>query len=507
MSSSVVKSDITDINMEVERKINMTAALFPFVCGICYEKFNKIDVYYLHLQAHNQNTSECFHICNDSENRTQTGSKLNDDRNIFQCGSCSKPFFSICTLHKHMIDVYDIGSYEFDQNSNTAFPKGEMHKNACFRHEVHLENGISQADIEAGDNDLENEAKVECQETVDNDSGTNITQLKEQTLPVSGKTKRKIKEHKNEIKQKEAKRKKSKEEIEPKEPNVADNETPLKRSRGKQPTPVTKSATKKSKSKRTCIISEVSLKLDKSDIKPLRSKALKTSKQSKEEKGSKKTKKRENKDQTKAIIEGQNKVKEKHIASVHDWNVENIHANNGINADSEDVKSITDVKSSPMSDKENGKEDTAVKDEDINSDLNYVTIKCEVFDKDIKDTDEKKVQVRKKRQKIDKANDGDTVIEKKKSKKYFYTCNICGKTMGLSHKKRHNAIHAAAIEGKPKQEYETCDICGKSIVKAGFKLHQALHSDDRPYLCDRCPKSFKLKSNLHHHKQVIAFIS
>ena len=505
MAKADDEGDMANIDCEVVKKINTTATLFPFVCGICYEKFNKIDVFYLHLQAHNQNTSDCFHICNDSKNRTQNGSHLNDVRSIFQCGSCLKPFFSICTLHKHMIDVYDIGSYEFDQNSNTAFPKGELHgNNVCLRNEVRLGSDISQADLEAGDNHLGNKAKQESQEIVD--SGTSIAHLKEQTLSTR-KTRKKIKEkHRSENESKETTRKKPKEELkhenEPKETTVS--EMPLRRSRGRPPKPNSTTNSKTKESPNSKIISntcEVLIKLEESDVKPLRSKALKTAENSKIEKEceSKKTK-RKNKGKRKAKKEMLNKVKEELITG-------NIH--NDIGADSDKAKACIDKKSSQETAnhaEEKGDKYTSINQVYIENDLINV-VKIDSERKDIenemkKTTEVKKVQVRKKKRKNGKDDDGLTLMEKKKLKKYFYTCNICNKTMGLSHKKRHNAIHAAAIEGKPKQDYETCDICGKSIVKSGLKLHQALHSEDRPYLCDRCPKSFKLKSNLHHHKQV-----
>ena len=446
MTSSTTKVDDKGSSMEVERKINMTATLFPFVCGICYEKFNKIDMFYLHLQAHDQSTSDCFHVCNDHRNGNQTGSKLNEDKNIFQCGSCAKPFFSICTLHKHMIDVYDVGSYEFDQSSNTAFPKGESHGNNCLRHEIQLENGISQPDIEGGVIEFENENKVEHKETIINDSGRS-----NETLSRKGR-KRREEEHGSENKQKVTKRKESR------------------------------------NAKRSSEVSVKSeLKVDKSGIASGRPKTLKTQNNSKQQKHGKKSKKKElnieSEEQNTNVIGEIN-------ASVNEVNVENTHA---VNANSEEVNSNIDSI-------------IIVKEENVNSDLIEANIRCEGIEKELMNAYyDKKIHEKKNRKNTDSLNDEEFFIAKKKPKKYFYTCDICGKTMGLSHKKRHIAIHIFATEGKPLPEFETCDICGKSVARTGLKMHQALHSDDRPYLCDRCPKSFKLKSNLHHHKQVSLF--
>ena len=452
MTSSTTKVDDTSISMEVEGKINMTATLFPFVCGICYEKFNKIDMFYLHLQAHDQSMSDCFHICNDPRNENQIGSKLNEDKNIFQCGSCAKPFFSICTLHKHMIDVYDVGSYEFDQSSNTAFPKGEPHGNNCLRHEIQLENGISQPDIEGGVIEFEKETKVEHKETIVNDSGRSNSSLKD-ILPRKGRKKREEK-HGSENEQKVTKRKESR------------------------------------NAKRTSEVSVKSeLKVDKSGIASVRPKTLKTQNNSKQQKHGKKSKKKELNIESEEQSTKFNVIGEIN-ASIKEVNVENTHA---VNANSEEVNSNIDSI-------------IIVKEENVNSDLIEANIRCEGIEKELMDAYyDKKIHEKKTRKNTDSLNDQEFFIAKKKPKKYFYTCDICGKTMGLSHKKRHIAIHIFATEGKPLPEFETCDICGKTVARTGLKMHQALHSDDRPYLCDRCPKSFKLKSNLHHHKQVSLF--
>uniref|UniRef100_A0A1I8PFN3 C2H2-type domain-containing protein n=1 Tax=Stomoxys calcitrans TaxID=35570 RepID=A0A1I8PFN3_STOCA len=45
-----------------------------------------------------------------------------------------------------------------------------------------------------------------------------------------------------------------------------------------------------------------------------------------------------------------------------------------------------------------------------------------------------------------------------------------------------------------------CQVCGKCLTTAGIlKTHMLLHQDDRPYSCDQCGKSFKIKAQYKTH--------
>lgn len=46
-----------------------------------------------------------------------------------------------------------------------------------------------------------------------------------------------------------------------------------------------------------------------------------------------------------------------------------------------------------------------------------------------------------------------------------------------------------------------CTQCGKVFdYFAGLIAHQKSHSDERPFACDRCPNTFKVKTQLEKHK-------
>jgi len=50
---------------------------------------------------------------------------------------------------------------------------------------------------------------------------------------------------------------------------------------------------------------------------------------------------------------------------------------------------------------------------------------------------------------------------------------------------------------------ETCNICLKKFTNlSNFKYHLSHHSDERNYICDECPKSYKTKIDLLQHKRV-----
>lgn len=471
---------------EVLEKMNTVATLFPFVCGICYEKFNKIDIFYLHLQAHNQNTSHCFHICDYSQEGDQGSLDPKAARNIFRCGSCSKTFFSICTLHKHMQDIYDQGSYEFDQNTNTAFPRREV-GSTCSVRDSSVVDGLSKSDLEVSkellceNSTLEgtyiDNTKIRNAKLKQSGSNTNKSRKKPENktteiMPVLDKESA---ETNNEAKcETNVNSKLSKQGI------AAESVNHVKRPRGRPPKNRNHIA-KGSSSQNSKVKFKASAPLINSEMnydKQSKSKAIKLGRLS-ENQRKKRTEKKHSKDKS------DKKVEEKLEESQKKTDLKHTQENDNL------VKVYKD--------KNVQETDT------VNGEQTHTKIRSKSEEKNAEtqtDTDSMKENVRKKRKKhSEDQNDGST--ETKKVKKYFYTCDICNKTMGLSHKKRHNAIHAAAMEGKPKhQDFETCDICGKSVVKAGLKLHQALHSEDRPYLCDRCPKAFKLKSNLHHHKQI-----
>ena len=470
-------------------RISATATLFPFVCGICYEKFNKIDVYYLHLQAHNQNTSDCFHICYEKRNKAIHGIP-EAGRNIFQCGSCSKTFFSICTLHKHMQDIYDQGSYEFDHSINTAFPKGSR-GNTCLTNSSNDDlpktefenitmNGQTSVDDEVPDNLEQNPiAKGEFAESETTDNNKMEINGKDENKKPQG-SDLLVKHYADYF---DAIEKNWKTDCDPKGTRKIRRGRPRKNSNSNENSSNVPKAKSTKRSTR---------KNDSVDIQSDHGKVSKSKKGTKVKVQDKKKKQKNTGNKTSKSECEKRDALDTHLEIVIDRDEQNYDP---VKPDTLHATEIGDQKELDTSDK-------------VEADVEK---KCKKLKSEQKDPSSKsnadssitKVKSKRKRNKRTANENNDGIVENKRVKKYFYTCNICNKTMGLSHKKRHHAIHAAEMEGEPKpQEFETCDMCGKTVVKAGLKLHQSLHSDVRRYLCDQCPKAFKLKSNLHHHKKI-----
>ncbi|XP_041353132.1 zinc finger protein 235-like isoform X1 [Gigantopelta aegis] len=98
------------------------------------------------------------------------------------------------------------------------------------------------------------------------------------------------------------------------------------------------------------------------------------------------------------------------------------------------------------------------------------------------------------------------------SKKYQtpHTCHICGwDATSPCALKRHMRVHEPkAIKGDNvtveitnmyKEGVIQCPVCDERFSKYYIKNHMKIHSNDRPYCCDICDKSFVYKSSLASH--------
>ncbi|KAL4222408.1 hypothetical protein ACF0H5_018447 [Mactra antiquata] len=103
-------------SIESDKDVSITSS--PLMCGVCEEKFVKLDVFLLHVASHNTLYNKYLHVC---ESNTETFHSISD-RSVYKCRTCCEQFSSICLLHNHIVHNSDIGSYIFDHTKNTAYP-------------------------------------------------------------------------------------------------------------------------------------------------------------------------------------------------------------------------------------------------------------------------------------------------------------------------------------------------------------------------------------------------
>ncbi|CRK99782.1 CLUMA_CG013090, isoform A [Clunio marinus] len=75
-------------------------------------------------------------------------------------------------------------------------------------------------------------------------------------------------------------------------------------------------------------------------------------------------------------------------------------------------------------------------------------------------------------------------------------CEVCGKAISRLDYDRHMKTHK-------EKRVEVCNICFKAFTNlSNYKYHLAHHSNERPWLCNECPKNYKTKIDLLQHQRV-----
>ncbi|XP_060571172.1 zinc finger protein 85-like isoform X3 [Ruditapes philippinarum] len=88
--------------------------IFPFVCGICNEKFKSLSVYFKHISVH-EKMNTFLHCCDKS------AASVEGTVTLFSCGLCSMKFPTLCTLHEHLIESEFTDDFVFKRSENTVY--------------------------------------------------------------------------------------------------------------------------------------------------------------------------------------------------------------------------------------------------------------------------------------------------------------------------------------------------------------------------------------------------
>ena len=98
-------------------------------------------------------------------------------------------------------------------------------------------------------------------------------------------------------------------------------------------------------------------------------------------------------------------------------------------------------------------------------------------------------------------NDGtfNPIVANQVDQDNVYKCDVCQIVVCSSHSlKRHkNIVHT-------NERPFSCEVCQKSFkTKEGRDEHQVVHNTERLFACSICPKSFKRKSGRTKHEKVV----
>ncbi|XP_033726157.1 putative zinc finger protein 66 [Pecten maximus] len=91
-----------------------------------------------------------------------------------------------------------------------------------------------------------------------------------------------------------------------------------------------------------------------------------------------------------------------------------------------------------------------------------------------------------------------------------HACVTCGKTFKLKEQLKNHMRYHVIKEGKVGEvgnmygKIYKCETCGKFCPSSyALKIHKTSHSSERPYTCELCGRSFKVKSKIQRHIRTV----
>ena len=103
--------------------------LYPFVCGLCGYRFNRIKEYCKHFERQHSDmiTAEFFHSCtndDDDDEEDDVVDKYDTSARFYSCGVCNQDFATLCLLHDHFCEKYNTtGLYIIDPERRRGIPR------------------------------------------------------------------------------------------------------------------------------------------------------------------------------------------------------------------------------------------------------------------------------------------------------------------------------------------------------------------------------------------------
>lgn len=101
---------------------------------------------------------------------------------------------------------------------------------------------------------------------------------------------------------------------------------------------------------------------------------------------------------------------------------------------------------------------------------------------------------------VNMGNESKSSLSKCGDSSVVATCHLCNKEFkSLWGFKCHKKIHAISL-GQPDECFK-CFVCGKFCQSVShLRRHMRCHSEDKPFKCEKCGKSYKHNNGLKVHQ-------